>query len=165
MANFGQYFLAGFLLADVFVADWGGETGAGNPVWDVVWVAAGALAFAAAARPAVAGLLLPPVLFVLCVAALRGRYVRSLLRNRWVTACGGMCYSIYLLHVPLISLAGRATMRLAAGDFLTDFVVQLVLLAVPTVLVSGVFFRLVERPCMDRNWPRKFWAAVRGPKP
>ena len=76
-----------------------------------------------------------------------------------------MCYSIYLLHVPLISLAGRATMRLATGDFLTDFVVQLVLLAVPTVVVAGVFFRLVERPCMDRNWPRKFWAAVRGPKP
>jgi peptidoglycan/LPS O-acetylase OafA/YrhL len=46
----------------------------------------------------------PWLLFALCAAALRGPATARMLRNRWITTLGGMCYSIYLLHYPMLIL-------------------------------------------------------------
>ncbi|MDZ4849282.1 MAG: acyltransferase [Pirellulaceae bacterium] len=75
----------------------------------------------------------------------------------WVTNIGGMCYSIYLLHVPVIASFGNQFIkRKYANDGLVNtFIYSLVLLTV-IYLVSAVYFLLVERPCMDKNWPKNF---------
>jgi peptidoglycan/LPS O-acetylase OafA/YrhL len=62
-----------------------------------------------------------------------------------------MCYSIYLLHLQIIRLLLRPMHLLitsSMGGFVPDLVV-IALVVIPVVLiVSGVFFWLVELPCM-----------------
>ena len=84
-----------------------------------------------------------------------------LLRNAWLATIGGMCYTIYLLHFPLISFVGHNTLPLGQGTGPMTHVLVQGLVILPVVLVvSSVYFVLVERPCMDRNWPRKLWGRV-----
>jgi len=98
--------------------------------------------------------LLVPVLFgISLVGTLRGVILARILSLSWLTAIGGMCYTIYLLHVPLIYLFGHATKYLA-GPAGRDLVLNLFLIPLPTVLACSLFFLAVERPCMDKHWPR-----------
>lgn len=84
-----------------------------------------------------------------------------ILRNAWLATIGGMCYTIYLLHFPLISFIGHMTLPLGQGSGPMMHVLAQGLVILPVVLVvSSVYFVLVERPCMDRNWPRKLWGRV-----
>lgn len=78
------------------------------------------------------------------------------LRNAWLATIGGMCYTIYLLHFPLISFIGHMTLPLGqrSGPMMHVLAQGLVILPV-LLVVSSVYFVVIERPCMDRNWPRK----------
>jgi peptidoglycan/LPS O-acetylase OafA/YrhL len=85
----------------------------------LLWDVAGVLAWVALAtvltlvrRPAV---LFPLLACVVFCATFRGSTVRRLLSNRWLTTIGGMCYTIYLLHYPLISALGRRTIRVGVA--------------------------------------------------
>jgi peptidoglycan/LPS O-acetylase OafA/YrhL len=86
-----------------------------------------------------------------------------ILRNAWLATIGGMCYSIYLLHFPIISFVGHQTLPLGQRSGPLLHVLAQGLLIVPVVLIiSSVYFVLIERPCMDRNWPRKLWERALG---
>jgi peptidoglycan/LPS O-acetylase OafA/YrhL len=50
---------------------------------------------------------------------------------------------------------------MAPASTLPAFVLQTAVLAAVILLVSGVFFVLVERPCMERDWPQRLAARVR----
>jgi phosphatidyl-myo-inositol dimannoside synthase len=95
------------------------------------------------------------VMFGVCmVAALRGAVLSRILSLPWVTVTGGMCYSIYLLHVPLIYLFGHATRYLAFGDGLwRNLAVNLLVIPLPTLIACALFFLVIEKPCMKKNWP------------
>ncbi len=159
---FGQYFLMGLLVADVFVLDL--ETMKRSWLWDVAAIASVALMFVPkrglywphAAMPLVSG--------VLCVAAMRCVALRWFFANKWVAVIGGMCYSIYLLHFIFIAVLFKFTRRaiLANAPFFVNYGIQLLLVAVPVVAMCVVFFLLVERPCMDPDWPSKLWVKLTG---
>ena len=116
LAGFLQYFLVGFLVADLYVTGWRHDARA--PWW---W---------------------------------RGPQV--ILRNPWLATIGGMCYTIYLLHFPFISFLGHPTLPIARQTTpLLHLAVQALLIIPPLLVVSSVYFVLIERPCMDRRWPQK----------
>jgi peptidoglycan/LPS O-acetylase OafA/YrhL len=157
------WFLAGFLVADLFVATW--RTPSTRPL---AWDAAGSLAVAAALASALSGVLVPaalPVLsFVAVVAAFRGSVLRRFVSAPWIAAIGGTCYSIYLLHFMVVSAVGRSTASLGAGlPYVLHLALQAALIVPVVLLVSIAFYLLVEKPCMDPAWPRKAWAFVRAP--
>ena len=80
-----------------------------------------------------------------------------------VATIGGMCYSIYLLHFPLISIIGRHTITLGSTSAQwIHLLVQTAIIVPPVLLVCGVYFALIERPCMERDWPQKLAAYFRG---
>jgi peptidoglycan/LPS O-acetylase OafA/YrhL len=84
------------------------------------------------------------------------RQPRRVLRNPWIATIGGMCYSIYLLHFPFISFVGHHSLPLAQHSTpLLHLMAQAVVILPLLLLVSSVYFVLIERPCMDRDWPRK----------
>ncbi|HET7233534.1 MAG TPA: acyltransferase [Longimicrobium sp.] len=154
-----QYFLAGYLLADLYVTDWA-RSPAGGRGWDVAWFAGWPLLLWSLEAPyAVAVFAFPAVAAMVVAASLRGKVGRWVLSRPWVTVPGGMCYSIYLLHYPVISAVERA----AAGVIPMPSTVPAALLlhlalnAVPIALVCGAFYVLVERPCMDPRWPERAW--------
>jgi peptidoglycan/LPS O-acetylase OafA/YrhL len=156
-----QYFLLGFLLADVYLTDWRSATAHGS-AWDLVSLVGWPLVSVLLEFPHAVRWVFPPLTFALYSAALRGTQSRKLFSNPWITTIGGMCYTIYLVHFPVISFIGRHTIKLRVtngfvGGFLTQF-----LLVTPFVLaISVAYFHLIEKPCMRPDWPRRLAAALR----
>lgn len=138
-----QCFAAGLLLADLYTDDWNPEQHWSFDLLSVVlWPAVFLL------NDQLAWILMPLMSFALYVAAFRSFLFRRFFTLPAITAMGGMCYTIYLIHYQVISFAGRLSHRPAI-----TIAVSLVALA----LGSLVSFITVERPCMDKNWPHKAW--------
>jgi peptidoglycan/LPS O-acetylase OafA/YrhL len=153
LPSYLQWFLIGFLVADVFVVDWRSVPRTSG-AWDVVSLVGWPLFFFLGANEdAVTYVVLPWLLLPLFVAAFRGRRTSRALGNRWVATIGGMTYSIYLVHAPVIELLGRQTTQLFDTYSTATVLIQAALLA-PAVVAAGlVFFVAVERPCMRPRWP------------
>jgi peptidoglycan/LPS O-acetylase OafA/YrhL len=101
------------------------------------------------------------MIVVLYLAAFRGRICSAIFSYPLLTNIGGMCYSIYLLHFPGIYLVKRFTSYWhVGGNFWLFFVMQAVLMCTFVLLSCGTFFLLIERPCMDREWPQKLWRRI-----
>jgi len=161
LANYIQFFLLGFLIADLYVVAWVAPS-AHERAWDAVgilsWIAL-VVTWMDVARPT--ALFLTLALLIFC-ATFRGRLLRRAFCNPWLTTIGGMCYSIYLLHYPLISALGRHTGHIAnRAGFTAHLLVQAVILVPMVLLASTVFFVVIERPCMRKDWPSRLAAAVR----
>ena len=72
-----------------------------------------------------------------------------------------MCYSYYLMHMLIISVVFKATRHLAVfNDFLLNYVLQVVTLGTAIGVFATLYYVLIERPCMDPEWPHKAWRFV-----
>ena len=152
-----QFFLVGFLLADIFLASWN-EIPQRNLAWDLVALAGWPLLFVILHSPVLARWLFPSWVFLLYFAAFRGRLANRFFSNRWIAAIGGMCYSIYLLHYEVISAVGRLTRRLGeTAPYWIYLSAQFVLVGAAIVVMCGVYFVAIEKPCMRRDWPQRVW--------
>jgi peptidoglycan/LPS O-acetylase OafA/YrhL len=162
VVGFLQFFLCGFLIADLYVTDWKGRpTRTGS--WDLVslfgWPL---LAYLWMQRDVNPGVFIA-LAFVLFCAAFRGTRTARVLGTPAIATIGGMCYSIYLLHFALISIIGRHTLAIGAGSPQWEhLLIQTLIIVPPVLLVCGIYFALIERPCMERDWPQRLWAWVRG---
>ncbi len=151
VAYYLPFFLAGFLLCDLYVTrrDWKPSWAwdlAALCGWPLVW-------YLSAGRSHV---LLPFIIVVLYLAAFRGRLCSALFSHPIITDIGGMCYSLYLFHFLIISAVCHVSKPVHIGqDFWAYYLLQAVLVLPVVLILCGVFFLLVERPCMDRDWPRK----------
>ena len=161
--------LMGFLLADVFLTDWDQRP---PRVWwaDVVAVGGWLLLpfwfqdLRVHGHRVVPQGGLPEVLLVLCYASFRGRWTSRFLASGPVMTLGGMCYSIYLLHLPILHLLGDHPQVLWPGRMsvgLRTLVDTAVWMAV-VLPASALFFVAVEKPCMRRDWPRRAWGRLTG---
>jgi peptidoglycan/LPS O-acetylase OafA/YrhL len=161
VAYYLPFFLAGFLLCDLYVTrgDWKPSW-----VWDALALCGWPLVWYLS--PGWSHLLLPFVIVVLYLAAFRGRICSALFSNPVITDIGGMCYSLYLFHFLIISAVCRVSKPVHIGhDFWAYYLLQAALVLPVVLILCGVFFLLVERPCMDRDWPRKLWNRLFVPPP
>lgn len=145
------FFLAGFLVCDLELTR---QNAAKNFLWDVIALIFWPVIWLMPER--YGALALPPVIVLLYLAAFRGRLAPAIFSNRLLTVMGGMCYSIYLFHFLFISAMGKLTKAIHFGNnFWFYYLIQAAII-VPLVLIAcAVYFVLIERPCMDREWPRK----------
>lgn len=169
LIDYLQYFLAGFLLADIYLVDWRRSAPRGRG-WSLAAAAAWIGTFFVmrwAIEPMAAfrgppRWILPLVLLLAMYATLRSPLLSRFLARPWIFTIGGMCYSIYLTHVPVVRLLGQATGGLVpGGPYLATLGVQLLLLVPAVLLVSVAYFVLVERPCMNPRWPQDLSARFR----
>lgn len=161
LPHYLQFFLLGFLIADLYLISWQVPSRRRH-LWDAIGCVAWIALFAVwmfTSTPSVSFLVLA---FLVFCATFRGHILRTVFCNVWITTVGGMCYSIYLLHYPLISALGRRTLHVGAqGDFTAHVLVQMSLILPVVLLVSTIFFILVERPCMQKDWPQRLVAWFR----
>jgi peptidoglycan/LPS O-acetylase OafA/YrhL len=146
------FFLAGFLLCDLYLTRGEWRTSfiwdAAICLWPFVWLMS----------RNVGHVLLPFLIVVLYLSAFRGRISSALFSDPVITNIGGMCYSIYLFHFMIIYGVKHLTAPLHFGEnFWFYYVLQSCLILPFVMLFCGIFFVLIERPCMDREWPRKLW--------
>ncbi len=160
-----HYFLIGFFLVDLYLTDWKNGI-AKHPIFNFI----GVVAFA--------GLFLTwswdfewysrvafvVSLFLLGYSAFRATWLNRLLTLPWITAIGGMCYTIYLIHLPIIEALIKFTSRLYWTNIFTLNVLLQAAILVPVVMgFSMIFFLLIEKPCMYKDWPTRLrnWIANR----
>ena len=84
-----------------------------------------------------------------------GSRFRSFCSRPWIAMLGGACYSIYLVHMQILqTLAVAFAKRLATAS--PSVVVALTAIEVGLAFVVGmVFYAVVERPFMAKDWPAR----------
>ncbi len=152
-----QYFLAGLLVADFFVLDLEGIRS--SAIWDILGLVSLAAIFWVRHNDARTHIVLPVLIGLLCIAAMRSVALRRVLAYPAIAVTGGMCYSIYLLHFIFIAVLFKVTRGaiVPSFSFPANYAIQLMVTGIPAAAMCIVFFLLVERPCMDPNWPSKLW--------
>jgi peptidoglycan/LPS O-acetylase OafA/YrhL len=160
-----QYFAVGFLLADVYVLEWE-RTPTRSGRWDAAWILAWAGVLACIiprpGLPILRTAVLPLLLGVVAAAGFKGTSTSRILSVPWLFTTGGMCYSIYLIHHSFLSITGRALIRVfGRAAYLVEVVAYGVVAVGLVVACSIVFFVLIERPCMDKDWPTRLRARFR----
>lgn len=147
------FFLAGFLVVDLHLTHaeekpsfrWDALA---LSLWPLVWLMG---------RDS-GHVVLPFVIVLLYLAAFRGRICSAIFSHPLITDIGGMCYSIYLFHFLIIYGVKHLSASLHLGQsFWLYFALQCCLIIPAVLLFCGTFFLLIERPCMDREWPIKLW--------
>lgn len=146
-----QFFLVGFLLADIHSTNaWAGRISA--RMFDLLGTGCLLVSVLAPETPFLTPFL-PWLLGGIFIGALRGDWFTSFLRRPLVSLLGGMCYSLYLLHNPLLSFVTNKVV--VNGLSLPQAYLRLALIGMPVVLAAGIgYYILIERPCMNPNWPR-----------
>lgn len=75
-----------------------------------------------------------------------------------ITNLGGMCYSIYLIHYPIISLFGNKLINVSfSNNLILNYLIFSLILLIIIIVISSVFYVVIERPCMDKNWIKRIF--------
>lgn len=155
-----QHFLVGFLLVDLYLSHW-----QQRPQQPARWLdAAAVLAFAIMAltwsEEYGKSLLFSASLALVFIAGFRGHWFVRFLQLPWVAVTGGMCYTIYLVHLPLMEALVRFSSQLHIGRSFTANLLLQAAIVLPIVLAfSALAFLVLEKPFMDKAWPQraKIW--------
>ena len=82
---------------------------------------------------------------------------------RPVTLIGGMCYSIYLLHAQVIAGVDRLMRAVLPADgFYFHYVIETMIFCAAILVLCGLFFLFIEKPCMNPNWVSDLKMYLRG---
>ncbi|MEL6634085.1 MAG: acyltransferase [Bacteroidota bacterium] len=148
-----HYFLLGFLLTDVYLSDWQGERKM-HRIWDLIGIVAFGAMFATYSETG------SNVIFTCCLGLLMasvflGPLLNRMITNPWITAIGGMCYTIYLIHLPILELQFTFTEKfIVFNNFYSNFFIQLSIALAVILPASVIGFLALEKPCMDPKWPQ-----------
>lgn len=156
-----QYFLVGFLLVDLYVSKSSivGEKTKFDPIigfcfFIIIWLF-DKTDFSLPFQKLVWDIIQLTSIFFFYYYVLF-RKVFKVLSLKIITNIGGMCYSIYLLHYPLISIVGNPLLKVSFSEYsFINVTVYTVILLSTILLISAGYFLLVERPCMDKDWVKK----------
>jgi peptidoglycan/LPS O-acetylase OafA/YrhL len=150
-----HYFFTGFLLADILEGHQ--QQSRRSAAWDAISLLGWPTVFLLPKMSATLAWL-PFLILPLYLAAFYGPVSNRFFRTPFVALFGGMCYSLYLIHMLVVSIVFKATRHLAQfNDFLLNYMLQLATMGVAVVLFGTLYYILVERPCMDPKWPLKLW--------
>lgn len=155
-----QFFLAGFLLADLYLT---GDLTVRPRAWAWDFVIPAVLVADTYFRNSTWNyLFLPFLILIFAVGAFRGKAAFRILGNPWVATIGGMCYTIYMYHCLLISLFARLTCRWQTHILWLDMLMQFLVMSGPIIIISAILFALFERPFMRKDWPARLGALLTG---
>jgi len=152
--NFIQYFFVGILLTDLYISNFKITLSKSFSV--------------------IAGILIFIIMMYIDISAAVGQIIflfsimffyflvltsdfwKKIFSIKYITVIGGMCYSIYLWHYLIIDAVIKGTIFIKKpNDYLVTFALQCLLILPCILILSSLFYLLVERPCMDKNWPIK----------
>jgi peptidoglycan/LPS O-acetylase OafA/YrhL len=142
-----EYFLAGILLADLYLTYIKPEFKK-TYSWDLVSISSWCLIPYVWSKPNLS-VLLPYVAMLAYWGVFRGVIFNAMLRFLPTVLIGGMCYSIYLYHFLFISLVGSWTIFILTLDNYYLFLsLQVFIISTCSIIGSSVFFVILEKPFM-----------------
>lgn len=168
--NFLQFFLVGFLLVDFYLAGFRLNLakisslllGLASLLVIIFLDFSSSNIGISLREPLLNRIVFPFVIFLFYFLVLTDNIWKNLFSNKFFTSIGGMCYTIYLWHTIIISAVGNQLIRVRLSEnFLFDFSLKLSFLFILVILFSAILFLIIEKPTMDKNWPKKLYYFVR----
>jgi peptidoglycan/LPS O-acetylase OafA/YrhL len=149
LPNYLHYFLAGFLLADLYLTT-SARALKKHFSWDAVTLASGLAIMAVLTFYGQFLYTLPFLVALLYAGFFLGRISNALIRLRWIVITGGMCYTFYLYHTLIIGGVLESTKGWASvtRPFMADFLLQCLLLSAPLFALCSWLFFFTEKPFM-----------------
>jgi len=93
-------------------------------------------------------------MILLFYTALTNKWLIKIFSFAPIAIIGGMCYSIYLIHEQVISATGRLLKFIDIKNYALSFILSYLLLLLIVLIASAIYYKMVEQPCMKRNWWR-----------
>lgn len=150
--NYLHSFLVGFAFVDVFL--FGLNKIKKSYLWDVVGLFSLVLLFSFHPDTVKYERLYFDIgVFGLFMAVFKGFIFNYIFTREFLVVVGGMCYTIYLLHYPVLFIIMKGMTAIPINSFLPNIILNFTVAIVGLLVVSAVFFKLIEQPCMDKNWP------------
>lgn len=83
--------------------------------------------------------------------------LKFIFQNKVIAIIGGMCYSIYLIHLPIIGFFNILfkKFQLFQNNLVSLFTFIVLNIFFISVL-SLLYYKYIERPCMNPNWYKKY---------
>jgi peptidoglycan/LPS O-acetylase OafA/YrhL len=158
--QFIQYFIAGFLLADIYVSyDRQYFFKPKQSLLNNVFIVLGAFAFASiliihsTRTDLVYTIFIPLVILLFYSIVLFIPFWKNLFSIKWISIIGGMCYTIYLIHLPVMATFGQYFVKYKiTNEYFVYFILQLLIQGTLTIFFSSLFFYFIEKPCMQKDW-------------
>lgn len=157
-----QYFLVGFMLADIYVSK---KINFAIP--KLAEFALGAFLLYCLSKFSYEGGVLqrvsyPLICFLFFMLVLHFSFWKKVFSIPLISIIGGMCYSIYLLHFAAISFIGNYTIHYKISDsLLINYLFQWMLIFPLIIAISAVYFLLIEKPCMKKDWPSQLMQKIK----
>ena len=151
--KFLHYFLCGMLMADLYVE----KIKFPGPSWAgfIIGIASLILLPFIIGYYSTPGYIIKHVLMILLFyTALTNKWLIKIFSFATIAIIGGMCYSIYLIHEQVISAAGRLLKFMEIKNPAVSFILSYLLLLLIVLISSAIYYKMVEQPCMKRNWWR-----------
>jgi peptidoglycan/LPS O-acetylase OafA/YrhL len=129
-----------------------------NNLWDLISIFAffGLFYFYKPQNNFVNIIMLNLSIFVFILSIFKGKVTNWFYTQPIVYTIGGMCYSIYLLHYAFFHLSVKLTSKL---NYFTNYKLNLltqIIINIPLIIaISAMFFVLIEKPCMNKDWYKK----------
>jgi len=156
LVGYGHYFMAGFLLVEIYLSWLEDRAFTPSELWDFVAVACGVALNAVYWTNQSWRYVwtMPFIIVLLYVALFRGRFGGPLMRARPVYLIGGMCYTTYLYHIGLLGIFSAQSMKLwnASIPFAADLAVQGLALVPVVLAICAVIYYYTEKPFMVKRW-------------
>lgn len=145
--NYFHYFLAGFLALDLFLHN----TFKKHYLFDVLCITLALLMYTGVFKY---GISIAFMITLLIYFSPLSILWEKILTFEWIAIIGGMCYSIYMLHQPLMAVFLNRFLgnEMIKNSLWIDFFTKLGLVLILVLVVSTTFFICIERPCMKRGW-------------
>jgi len=158
-----QYFLLGFIMADIYLTQWKQKPSPFPLVADSLGLLGLLMVWYGKENLHITNqLIFLGGTSLLFFGALRGRWLRSIFSKPWLTTLGGMCYSTYLLHYAFLAVLLPITRPLTLYMGYSAGYLSQTLITLPLLLVfTATYFRLFERPFMHPQWPLQFLSWLR----
>ncbi len=154
LINYFQYFLAGIVAADLYTHKILNREKNNSIILTLIFILSLAI-FYMPFETSVIKLLMPFLLVAIITGALYIRKVSALFTIPIIVVVGGMCYSIYLIHLYIIAIMSKITYLHFGLSWYVYMTIQ-VLIMLPVVLVlSALYYKWIEQPCMDKDWWKK----------
>ncbi len=147
-------FLVGFLIADFYLNDWKNAPSVSKSVkWDIIAAAALLTMCYTWTEETVKTLIFNMALALLFVSAFKSRFFSAFLSIRNIAATGGMCYTIYLVHLPLLEAWSSLTAKWTITNIYAVTLLWQSIIILPIVwFISALFYILTEKPFMQHDW-------------
>lgn len=161
--GYAQFFLTGILLADLYVSDVATSVFNNNriiPLAIICLIGITYLPVNDLSTYTVSSFFLrlsyPLMIGLLYYAILKNEILKNIFSYKFIPVIGGMCYSIYLLHYTIIAIFGKFTLQFHVTNYYyPNLLLQILLLGIPVLVISSVFYFYVERPFMSKKWVDK----------